>query len=130
MPAVLSLKVFSGAVRVDPRGIRMSSEEHFTWQLFASSSSNGADGAPVAPPAVLGHVQAVGSVLQSRLEFSPNGAGMKTKVTLSFTLSMTVAEGETISLALPGFSMPADATGVLELGANSSNYSGHRQTIV
>ena len=35
LPAVLSLKIFSGAVLIDPRGIRMGSEELFTWQLFA-----------------------------------------------------------------------------------------------
>ena len=78
---------------------------------------------PITLPSVLGHVQAVGTVLQSRLEFSPNGAGMKTQITLSFSLSMTVAEGETLSLALPGFFMPPDSTGIIELSTNSSDYT-------
>jgi hypothetical protein len=122
VPAVLSLKIFSGAVLVDPRGIRVGSEEHFTWQLFASTS-HGIPATPITSPSVLGHVQAVGAVLESRLKFSPHGAGMKTEVTLSFSLSMTVEEGETLSLALPGLFMSPDSTGIIELSENSSNYT-------
>ena len=122
VPVVLSLKIFSGAVHVDPRGIRVGSEEHFTWQLFASTS-HGTPATAITSPSVLGHVQPVGAVLQSRLKFSPHGVGMKTEVTLSFSLSMTVEEGETLSLALPGFFMSPGSTGIIELSANSSNYT-------
>jgi hypothetical protein len=60
---------------------------------------------------MLRDAQTVGDVYESSLSFSPNGPGMKTELTLRFALSMPLAEGETVSLALPRFFSATAAPG-------------------
>jgi hypothetical protein len=119
------LVLSSAGIKISPYGNRLNDK---TLLLSTNASSGAIAAIPVHKS------NAVGAILSSSLEYYPPRVGVRTSVTVRFSLASSLNLGDVVRLSLPGFSMnktSADKYGNRDgkRGINHLSLSGEHATV-